>query len=284
MARHLNGKRKELGGFSVTRVLPVREQPMVGPFVFLDHMGPAEFDAGDGIDVRPHPHIGLSTLSYLFEGAMLHRDSLGNQVEIQPGDVNWMTAGKGIVHSERESHETKARHHRMDGLQFWVALPEADAETEPSFTHHHRLELPVWNREGVFARLLAGEALGMTAPVRTFSPMFALDVLMQADTRLPRPNPGQECAAYLVSGDISIGETDFSAGDFVVLDDETEFHASASSRLFLFGGEAWPVKPRLVWNFVSFSTERIKQASADWKAGRFPAVPGDDLEHIPLPE
>ncbi|MAR01163.1 MAG: hypothetical protein CMI00_11600 [Oceanospirillaceae bacterium] len=284
MAELISGQSKELGGFSVTRLLPSKQRRMVGPFVFLDHMGPADFAPGDGIDVRPHPHIGLSTLSYLFEGAMLHRDSLGNQVEIFPGDVNWMTAGRGIVHSERESHEAKAGAHRMDGLQFWVALPEADAETEPAFSHHNRHELPVWNREGVFARLLAGEALGMSSPVRTFSPMFALDVLMQKGTSLPRPNPEQECAAYIIDGAIRTDEQSFSAGDLIVLDAESGFSATANTRLFLFGGDHWPKTPHLVWNFVSFSTERIKQASEDWKAGRFPAIPGDDLEHIPLPE
>ncbi len=284
MAILLKGKSKDLGGFEVTRILPAREKRMVGPFVFLDHMGPAEFEPGDGIDVRPHPHIGLSTLSYLFEGAMLHRDSLGNTVEIFPGDVNWMTAGHGIVHSERESHEAKASQHRMDGLQFWVALPQKDAECEPAFSHHNRNTLPVWNHEGVFARLLAGEALGMTAPAKTYSPMFALDVLMKADTHLPRPNPQHECAAYLISGTIEVSGDTYSAGDFVVLEDEDGFKASENTRLFLFGGPEWPETPHLVWNFVSFSTERIKQASADWKAGNFPTIPGDDLEHIPLPE
>ncbi|MEE4202936.1 MAG: pirin family protein [Halieaceae bacterium] len=282
--QQLTGKTKDLGGFTVTRLLPHAEKRMVGPFIFLDHMGPAEFAPGDGIDVRPHPHIGLATLTYLFEGAMLHQDSLGNHLEILPGDVNWMTAGRGIVHSERETLEVKSGFHRMNGLQAWVALPEAQAEIAPRFEHVSREALPVLHREGVHARVIIGEAFGMASPIPTYSPMFYVDALISEGGCLQRPAPGYECAVYVVAGAVTVEDTTLSSGDFALLDEEALLTATENARVVLLGGEAWPAVPLLEWNFVAFSRERMEQAKADWRSGRFPLIPGDQQEFIPLPE
>lgn len=279
----LKGHSKDLGGFSVTRLLPHVDKRMVGPFVFLDHMGPAEFAAGDGIDVRPHPHIGLATLTYLFEGAMLHQDSLGNHLEILPGEVNWMTAGRGIVHSERETLEVKAGPHRMNGLQAWVALPAELAEIEPRFDHVDREALPTYNHEGVHARLIIGSALGMVSPIRTYSPMFYLDVLLSDGRSLDRPEPGAECAIYVIAGEVEVAGSRLLAGQFALLDDTAVVSAVGNARVVLLGGEAWPETPILEWNFVAFSRERLAQAKQDWREGRFPLIPGDQRERIPLP-
>ena len=284
MAKQIAGHKKDLDGFSVTRILPHAEKRMVGPFIFLDHMGPAKFAAGTGIDVRPHPHIGLATLTYLFEGSILHRDSLGNNLEILPGDVNWMTAGKGIVHSERETHEVKAHDHPLNGLQCWVALPEEFAEIEPRFAHFKKAELPHYNYDGVFARLIVGEAYGMTSPIKTYSPMFYLDVLATEGRNISRPNPKQECAAYVLAGNIKVGTESYTEGDFILLEEGEQMVAESNCRLILLGGDRWSVIPRIYWNFVSFSTERIEQAKQDWKEQRFPSIPGDNHEFTPLPE
>jgi len=283
MATLLTGKTKDLDGFTVTRILPHKEKRMVGPFVFLDHMGPAHFAAGEGVDVRPHPHIGLATLTYLTDGAILHRDSLGNNMEILPGDVNWMTAGKGIVHSERETHETKARDHALNGLQCWVALPEKFAEIEPAFSHHKKCQLPQFNKEGVFARLIAGDALGMTSPIRSYSPMFFLDVILTSGTEFQRPNPDQECAMYVLEGEVELADASFKEGDFVLLQADDSVSAQAYGRAVFLGGEHWPTNPHMYWNFVSFSKERIEQAKSDWEEQRFPEIPGDNQEYTPLP-
>ncbi len=284
MATLLHGRTRDLDGFSVARILPNSSKRMVGPFIFLDHMGPADFASGDGIDVRPHPHIGLATITYLMEGSLLHRDSLGNQLEILPGDVNWMTAGRGIVHSERETLEVKAAAHRLDGMQAWVALPKAQAEIAPGFSHIKRCELPHFMREGVQIRLIIGEAYGMTSPIKSYSPMFYLDVLARAGSTVARPNPGQECLVYLLDGGIRINDTDYTAGALVLLDDEQTIEAMTYCRILLYGGEAWPETPHIEWNFVSFSRERIEQAKEDWRQQRFPKIPGDDAEFTPLPE
>ena len=283
MGTLLKGKTKDLDGFSVTRILPHAEKRMVGPFVFLDHMGPADFAAGEGIDVRPHPHIGLATLTYLTEGSILHRDSLGNNLEILPGDVNWMTAGRGIVHSERETHETKANQHQLNGLQCWIALPEQFAEIEPAFAHHKKCQLPQFNKEGVFARLIAGDALGMTSPIRTYSPMFFLDVILSAGSHFTRPNQDQECALYVLEGNVDVNSELYEKGDFVLLDADDVVTSRSFSRVVFLGGEQWPKTPHMYWNFVSFSKERIEQAKRDWQEGRFPDIPGDNQEFTPLP-
>ena len=283
MAIQLRGKSKDLGGFTVTRVLPNPLKRMVGPFVFLDQMGPARFPAGQGIDVRPHPHIGLATVTYLLDGKMFHRDSLGNKVEILPGDVNWMTAGRGIVHSERQSIEVKAKAQTAHGLQAWVALPEQFAEIEPDFVHVDGAELPHIFYQEVQWRLIAGEAFGCTSPIKTYSPMFYLDVLAPAGKALARPNPDQECLVYVLDGSIAIEAEEFSSGDIVLLENEQTIDTQSMTRCILLGGKQWPDIPHIDWNFVSFSQDRLQQAKEDWENGKFPIIPSDDEERIPLP-
>jgi len=284
MAIELAGNRKPLDGFEVTRILPNFDKKMVGPFIFFDHMGPATFAPGNGIDVRPHPHIGLATITYMIEGSLLHRDSLGNNLEIIPGDVNWMTAGKGITHSERETIEVKAQEHTLNGLQTWVALPKDKAEIEPSFTHVKKSQLPHFMKEGVLMRLIAGEACGKTAPIKTYSPMFYMDVLAPQGKTIARPNPEQECAVYVLDGSVTIGDITYLQGQFVLLQDEDSVHSASQCRFVFLGGEQWQETPRMFWNFVSFDKERLEKAKQDWKDGRFPAIPGDEDEFTPLPE
>lgn len=283
MAQQIHGRSKDLDGFSVTRILPNQVKAMVGPFIFFDHMGPAEFVAGEGIDVRPHPHIGLSTITYMLEGSLLHRDSLGNNLEILPGDVNWMTAGKGIVHSERETIEVKARPHRLNGIQCWVALPEAMADINPDFSHIKRSQLPHFIKAGVQIRLIAGDAFGLSSPIKTHSPLFYLDVLAQSGTVIERPNPGHECMLYVLQGGVDIAGVRYGKNALVLLDNDEAMTVAEHCRCLLLGGEHWPTVPFIEWNFVSFSQARIDQAKADWHAQRFPTVPGDDAEFTPLP-
>lgn len=283
MAYLLNTREKDLDGFTVRRILPNAAKRMIGPFVFIDHMGPADFTAGEGIDVRPHPHIGLSTITYLMEGSLLHRDSLGNNLEIQPGDVNWMTAGKGIVHSERETIEVKSGQHKLNGMQCWMALPKDMAEVSPSFTHIKRASLPHHMFDGVLIRLIAGEALGLTSPIKTYSPMFYLDILAKPEKEISRPNPDQECMVYVLDGSVTIEGTPYEAGDVIILEDEQCINSTSHCRLLMLGGEEWPEVPILEWNFVSFDRERIEKAKDDWRELRFPKIPGDDNEFTPLP-
>jgi hypothetical protein len=284
----LEPKVKDLGEFSVARVLPNSKKSMVGPFVFFDHMGPVEFSAGQGVNVRPHPHIGIATLTYLIEGQILHRDSLGNCVEIKPGDVNWMVAGRGITHSERETIEHNSRPHRLDGIQCWVALPRSAAEIEPSFTHRSNIDLPHWIQEGVTARIVIGEAYGLEADIKTFSPMFLVDVSAQSGSVINRPNPQHECLVYLADGALMLTNGEEQAwlkkGDTVLLQPDAQLKALEYSRLLMLGGEEWQEQPHLYWNFVAFDKERIEQAKRDWQEGRFNPVLGDDEEHIPLPK
>jgi hypothetical protein len=284
MAKRILSHKKDLGGFSVSRIIPHVDARSIGPFVFVDHMGPAHFPAGSGINVRPHPHIGLATISYLMEGSMLHRDSLGTIQEIQPGDVNWMTAGKGIVHSERETIETRGTDHVLNGLQCWVALPEEKADMEPSFIHVNKAKLPYIHREKVLMRLIAGEAYGYTSPVKTYSPMFYLDVITEAGAVIERPCGNSQTACYVISGKVKLGDAVFSAGEFVLLDDESEIETMENSRYFLLGGEKMEKQPILRWNFLAYSQEKIEDAEARWANGLFPTIPGDDREFIPLPK
>ena len=284
MAKRLDGDEKDLGGFEVARILPNREKKMVGPFIFFDHIGPASFEAGDGINVRPHPHIGLATVTYLFSGSILHRDSLGFVQEIQPGDVNWMIAGHGIVHSERETLEVRAHPHPLHGLQLWVALPPEHEMTDPDFIHVNKNDLPCIYQPGVMMRLIVGEAYGRRAPVRTFSPMFYLDVLANKGTVLSHPQPGMEAAIFIVSGSVEIGEQRFIAGEFVLLDlGDAQIRVDEDSRFVLLGGQKFEQVPYINWNFVAYDRARIDEARERWSRGEFPAIPGDDLEHIPLP-
>lgn len=284
MATILSGDDKDLGGFSVSRILPNRDKKMVGPFIFFDHIGPAHFQAGDGINVRPHPHIGLATVTYLFSGSMLHRDSLGSVQEIYPGDVNWMIAGHGIVHSERETMEVRAHPHPLHGLQLWVALPPEHETTDPDFIHVSKTDLPCIYQPGVMMRLIVGEAYGRRSPVRTFSPMFYLDVLADKGTVLPHPDTHMEAAMFIITGAVNAGGQRYIAGDFVLLDAaDTELKAEENSRFVLLGGKKFEQVPYINWNFVAYDRARIDAARERWRNGEFPPVPGDELEHIPLP-
>lgn len=283
MAQALKVKQHNIGGLQVRRLLPNAKKRMVGPFIFLDQMGPGGFEAGQGVNVPPHPHIGLSTLTYLFEGNILHRDSLGNRLSIQAGDVNWMTAGRGIVHSEREAFEVRANRHCLHGLQAWVALPREAAELTPSFQHLSQGALPESVNQQVMMRLIAGEAYGMSAPVKTYSPMFYVDVVAGAGSEVARPNPAHEAALFVVAGNVKLGALMLGAGDFALFDDEQQLSAASDARFILLGGEPWPEVPHIYWNFVSFSRQRIEQAKDDWQAGRFAKITGDDQEFVPLP-
>lgn len=281
----LNAKSKDLGGFSVKRILPHEQKPAVGPFVFFDHMGPADFPAGQGINVRPHPHIGLATITYLFEGAILHRDSLGNVQEIVPGDVNWMTAGRGIVHSERETLEVRGSNHRTHGLQVWVALPEELAEIDPDFTHVKQADLPHVLKHNLMIRVVAGEAYGLVAPIVTHTRLCYLDVLASGPDQLELPTEHEDLAVYLQWGEIKVGDNTYSNGEFLVLDSsERKIEILDTARFMVLGGEKLPRKPHVYWNFVAYDRDRIERAKKDWKDGNFPQVPGDDQEFIPLPD
>jgi redox-sensitive bicupin YhaK (pirin superfamily) len=273
--------------FEVRRALPSRERRMVGPFVFLDQMGPHVFSAGRGLDVRPHPHIGLSTVTYLLDGEILHRDSLGTVQSIRPGEVNWMTAGKGIVHSERTAPEIRKGESALSGLQCWVALPRNREETDPSFTHIKAHELPVVEGEGATARIIAGSFFGQTSPVPTLSELFYVDLTLQPGARLTMPFEYAEQALYVVDGSLDLGRDGrFGAGQLLVLKSGatvTLGAGSSSARVMLLGGEPMDGPRYLTWNFVSSSSERIEQAKEEWKAQTFPGVPGES-EFIPLPE
>jgi redox-sensitive bicupin YhaK (pirin superfamily) len=273
----------DIGGFSVRRALPSARRRMVGPFIFLDHMGPAEFRAGQGIDVRPHPHIGLSTVTYLFEGEIVHRDSIGSVVPIRPGAVNWMTAGRGIAHSERTASEHRVAGEPLHGLQCWVALSQNDEESAPGFAHHD--ELPIERAEGKTIRVIAGKVYGLTSPVTTTWETVFADITLESGAKLPIDAETEERALYLVAGEIDIAGDRFSAGRLLILrpGDRITLSATAPSRLALLGGATMDGPRHIWWNFVSSRKDRIEQAKADWKSGRFEPVPGD-VERIPLPE
>ena len=276
---------RDLDGLAVVRVLPSRRRKMVGPFIFLDHLGPTVLRPPLAIDVRPHPHIGLATVTYLFEGELLHRDSLGSAQAIRPGAINWMTAGRGIVHSERTPAELRASAPRLHGLQFWVALPRALEEAEPSFRHHPADSLPVLHEARAEIRLVVGEAYGVRAPVETSSPLFLADVLLPDGAVLPLPSSQLERGAYLVEGGLQTGAGRVEAGRLAVIGPgrSPRLVASGSTRVALLGGEPLGEPRHAWWNFVSSSRERIEQAKVDWARGRFPKVPGDDIEWAPLP-
>ncbi len=279
-------RRRSLGGFEVGRVLPFMKRRMVGPFIFLDHMGPVELppDVPRTTDVRPHPHIGLATVTYLFEGEITHRDSLGVTQVIRPGAVNWMTAGRGISHSERFDG-MRRQGGRIDGLQAWVALPEADEESAPDFAHYDTEELPALNESGLSARLIAGSAFGLTSAVRTRSPLFYLDARLEAGARLGLPGGHKERAAYIASGRVEVDGQTYDEAQMLVFGaaETPTIRALAPARVMLLGGE--PLGQRHIWwNFVSSRQERIEQAKADWQAGRIALPPQDSDEVIPLPE
>lgn len=286
--RLIQGRSKDLGGFQVRRLLPVAGQQMVGPWIFFDHMGPAQFAAGDGIKVRPHPHINLATVTYLFSGEMLHRDSLGSEQVIQPGAINLMVAGSGIVHSERERPDVTAQPHELHGLQLWLALPTAMEEIAPAFYHFDATEIPAVRCGDVSVRVLIGTAYGVTSPVPQFASTLYVEALLQQGQTLELPNADAR-ALYVVSGALHVRDSAtmatrvLGAGELAILANSTlHITASQASRIALIGGE--PVGKRYVeWNFVSSRPERIAQAKADWQQGHFARVPGDEDEFIPLP-
>ncbi|MBI1252342.1 MAG: hypothetical protein GC189_12825 [Alphaproteobacteria bacterium] len=285
IAALISPKPRDLGeGFVVRRALPAIEKRAVASFVFLDQMGPVAFGPGQGLDVRPHPHIGLATVTCLFEGEILHRDSLGFVQEIRPGDVNWMTAGRGIVHSERTSPEVRAAGGTLYGLQLWVALPKAHEETEPRFVHHPAATLPAWRENGARLRLIVGEAFGRASPVETFSDLFYVDAQLDAGADIVAPEGHDERAIYVVEGHVRVDGEDVEAGKLAVLsNDARTLSAVTAARFVIIGGAALDAPRHMWWNFVSSSADRIEQAKADWRDGRFGKVPGDD-EFIPLPE
>lgn len=266
-------------------MLPSARRRSVGPFVFFDEMGPTDFPPGGGIDVRPHPHIGIATVTYLFEGEILHHDSLGSKQPIQPGAVNWMTAGRGITHSERTSPTLRQQGQRLHGIQSWVALPRELEETEPDFHHHPADSLPVIERDSATLRLIAGTAYGERSPVETALDLIYLECSLKAGAVLPLPDNTAELAVHVVAGNIEIDGTAVAPGRMAVLVPETSCSITASSKtkLMLLGGAPLDAKRHMWWNFVSSSEARIEQAKADWRDGRFPQVPGED-DIIPLPE
>lgn len=286
-------KEHDIGGLIVRRSLPSRLRRSVGPFVFLDQMGPAVMAPGQGIDVRPHPHIGLATITYLYDGAIGHKDSLGFDMVIRPGEVNWMTAGRGIVHSERTPQAVRETGGPLFGLQAWVALPIDHEETDPSFVHYAADQLPTWAENGALVTLIAGTLSGYRSPVAFLSPIFYADVRLADSAMFILPPDHAERAAHVAEGKVTIADQDFEAGQTVIFHEgaDIQIRAQTPAKVMVLGGapldrapDARPNQPRhMFWNFVSHSQDRIEQAKEDWKNGRFDKVPGDD-EFIPLPE
>lgn len=276
---------RDLGGFNVRRALPHGRRQMVGPFIFFDHFGPVQFIAGQGMDVRPHPHIGLATVSYLFDGRITHRDSEGNVQEISPGAMNLMTAGKGISHSERTPGADRDGKHQMYGLQSWIALPAGKEEIAPSFQHYAAEEMPIIGDSGVKARVIAGSAFGKTSPVAMVSDWFYVEVTLGAGMSVPLDADHEERAIYVVSGEVEIAGDRFEGPRLLIFKpgDRITVRATQPSVMMFLGGAALEGPRYIWWNFVSSSKERIKQAKEDWKQGRFGQVP-DESEFIPLPE
>ncbi|MEL7129422.1 MAG: pirin family protein [Pseudomonadota bacterium] len=284
---------RDLGGFSVARVLPSAKRRMIGPFVFLDHFGPTRFDPGEGgIDVRPHPHIGLATVTYLLEGEFQHRDSLGTNQMIYPGEVNWMIAGHGIAHSERTSDATRAKGHALLGLQTWVALPKTHEDMAPAFEHVERTALPHLEADGLDARLILGTAYGEHAPVKTFQEMFYLSAMLRAGASMALPDTHEERGLYLLSGSVLIGDMAFEACQLLVFKPGENITLTAGAdgaEFVLLGGEPMDGPRYLWWNFVASTKDRIEAAKADWldperRAKRFPLPPDDASDFIPLPD
>jgi redox-sensitive bicupin YhaK (pirin superfamily) len=283
---------RDLGGFEVRRALPAPERQMVGPFIFFDQMGPAEFINEGGIDVRPHPHIGLATVTYLYQGEFQHRDSLGTNQMIYPGEVNWMVAGNGVTHSERTSPETRAKRHSLFGIQTWVALPEDDEDMPASFEHQGADALPFLSGEGKEVRLILGNAWGQRAPVKTFSEMFYADAVLQAGAKLPLPDNHEDRGLYVTQGSVIVAGEVFAAGQMMVFrpgDPITITAGEAGARLMLLGGETLNGPRYIAWNFVASSKEKLEAAREAWvkgdfEHGRFRLPPDDAAEFIPFPD
>jgi redox-sensitive bicupin YhaK (pirin superfamily) len=275
---------KDLGGFSVRRLLPTSELRSVGPFIFFDHLGPAIFAPGKGVDVRPHPHIGLATITYVFAGEILHRDSLGAVQPIRPNELNWMTAGKGIAHSERTPPDIREQGHTLHALQLWIALPEDQEETDPFFVHYDASDLPKSEEEGCSIRVMVGEAYGLISPVKTHSPTLYVEVALQEGARINLPENVEERAVYVISGQVDARETVITQHTMVVFDKSPgiELVAREESKLVLIGGP--PLGKRIMWwNLVSTRTDLLEAAKQAWRDRTFPRVPGE-TEFIPLPE
>ena len=283
---HVIGSReRDLGGFTVRRVLPYEGGRMVGPFIFFDHLGPAQFAPGTGIDVRPHPHIALATVTYLFSGTIEHRDSLGSVQEIRPGDVNWMTAGEGIVHSERTPRAQRAGGQHIHGIQSWVALPDGEEEIEPSFTHYPAADLPSLSTAGAELTVVAGEAFGRRSPVITRWPTLYVDARIPQGATLDVPREHEERALYVAQGAVTIGEHTVTEGQLAIFAAAASYSLRAleDTRALLLGGAAFTTPRFIWWNFVASSNERIERAKQRWASGQFPAVPGE-TDFIPLPQ
>lgn len=277
-------REKDLGGFSVRRILPYAKQRMVGPWIFFDHMGPANFEAGQGINVRPHPHIHLATVTYLFEGEILHQDSLGSCQPIRPGAINLMVAGRGITHSEREREEVHNQPHCTHGLQLWHALPKAQEDIDPAFYHYAAGDLPEVEQAGARLRVMMGKAYGKVSPVQTFVPTLFVEAKLEAGAALELPQ-AEELAMYVVSGQLELDSQNITAHHMAIVsaDKIHAVRATEDTHFVIIGGQ--PLGERFVeWNFVSSRKEAIEQAKRDWKEGKFPKVPGDEEEYIPLPE
>jgi redox-sensitive bicupin YhaK (pirin superfamily) len=277
-------RERDLGGFVVRRVLPFESRKMVGPFIFFDHMGPTNFAQGQGIDVRSHPHIALATVTYLFSGALEHRDSLGTVRVIRPGDVNWMTAGRGIAHSERTPHELRESGEQSQGIQSWVALPDGEEDVEPSFAHYPAADLPRRTLDGVQLAVIAGEAFGMKSSVRTLWPTLYVDAQFADGATVEVAPEHAERAVYVAQGQIEVGDTLLKEGQMGVLEPGSvpKLRARGTTRAMLLGGERFPTARFIWWNFVASSQERIEQAKGRWQRGEFAKVPGE-TEFIPLP-
>lgn len=275
----------DIGGLRVRRALPHAKRRMVGPFVFLDHIGPATFEAGKGLDVRPHPHIGLATITYLMQGRIFHRDTLGSAQEIRPGEVNWMTAGRGIAHSERTPPESRTQAQPILGIQSWVALPKEVEEAEPGFFHYQGESLPQLEDGGIVARVIAGEAYGASSPVKVFCGTLYVDVSLATGSALPLPDEHEERSLHVISGEIEIAGERFGEGQLLIFrpGDAITVRALTDSRLMLLGGAPLDGPRHIWWNFVSSSKERIEQAKENWVSRRFGLVAGDEHDYIPLP-
>ncbi|WP_134678618.1 pirin family protein [Paracoccus ravus] len=282
---------RDLGSFEVKRALPAPKRQMVGPFIFFDQAGPAEFLTGQGVDVRPHPHIGLGTVTYLYQGDFHHRDSIGSDQVIRPGEVNWMVAGKGVTHSERTSEAGRKGPHALFGIQTWIALPESHEDVDPVFEHHAKQDLPEFEDGGIRARLILGRAYGKTAPVTLYSDTFYLDVTLEPGARFPLPDDHEDRGIYVTQGSVQISGQEFPAGQMMVFrpgDRITVAAGSQGARIMALGGETLNGPRHIWWNFVASSRERIEAAKAEWAAanwgqGRFSLPRGDDHEFIPLP-
>ena len=276
----------DLGNFLVGRLLPFRQKRAVGPFVFIDHMGPVELKDYQNLDVGPHPHIGLSTLTYLFEGSIQHKDSLGNDLEIHPGSVNWMTAGKGVVHSERTPEYLRTTEKKMHGLQIWVALPKELEDIDPNFTHVEAEKLPNWSEDGVDFKLIAGKIGEYESPVPVYSPLYFIEIKSKKDSTLKLGDVlFGESALYILEGEVIDQGNAYKEKQLLVAKDAKlcEIEIKANTTIYLFGGDAFPEEHFIYWNFVSSSKEKIEQAKEDWKNHNFPKVPGDD-DYVPMPD